>query len=679
MPPDCSEWLALRFSAKGLPATARHARELAPWLESLSTLPSRLAEQNVSMDDLLAFLGTETVVLGGHGNADSRCLCFAPTDRSGLEAVLRKMSDTGKEPVPPAEDKTEDVKTGESKTEKGAVEDGQADQVLDELLETVADDARYVVDLRGGKIHVALKDSLLLVTPRAQDLDRILRQLDSGMADPAVEKAFDQPAAWLLGKLDTSAWLRARDKGGKRGLEAPARHLRPIEYRGSHASGILEVTAEGETGTAHLLAGALERTLPAIRNTFERIELATIVKRAKTLAEAQKTYMKLVMRDSDKDGIGEAGEAGNLLSEGLLADSEAFQQLSAEVLAGKTYSYRILIPGAVDGAESHYFVLAWPTDSEGPSILLSDSGEVRVNRSVASLDADYGPNLFQLFEGEPFRSSLRSEWIVSGMAASKESTPEAPAVATPSPVSETPVKPEKPSLDESIAILDAARQSKDMDTIRPYLENENTILQARATHYIGDLKDRKSVPLLVRLLKESVDPEVRRRAIRALALIRDPRGQSSLIEALSDSDATVRLFAATGLIGSKDPAAKEGLLGLIATHTDDSKGDRTQAVLALHDMKDPTCLRSLFTVDEGTPHFQQALVYAFQNLSPELEPEEETKLLIAALGCPNRALRAYAIQRLSESTRTEAVSALNDRLAEEGDELRPMLTRAIES
>ncbi|MFQ5505767.1 MAG: hypothetical protein ACE5F1_13365, partial [Planctomycetota bacterium] len=31
------------------------------------------------------------------------------------------------------------------------------------------------------------------------------------------------------------------------------------------------------------------------------------------------------------------------------------------------------------------------------------------------------------------------------------------------------------------------------------------------------------------------------------------------------------------------------------------------------------------------------------------------------------------------SKRTEAVSALNERFAEEGDELRPMLTRAIES
>jgi hypothetical protein len=74
---------------------------------------------------------------------------------------------------------------------------------------------------------------------------------------------------------------------------------------------------------------------------------------------------------------------------------------------------------------------------------------------------------------------------------------------------------------------------------------------------------------------------------------------------------------------------------------------------------------------------EEALTYMFQVLTPKLEAEEEATTLMAVLDHESLLLRRYAIQRLGEMKDSSAVPALEERLAVEGEELKPLLEAAL--
>ncbi|MCA8969577.1 MAG: HEAT repeat domain-containing protein, partial [Planctomycetes bacterium] len=227
--------------------------------------------------------------------------------------------------------------------------------------------------------------------------------------------------------------------------------------------------------------------------------------------------------------------------------------------------------------------------------------------------------------------------------------------------------------------LEVAGTNKNIDELSAFLSHEVDEFRARAAWYLGQIASHDSIPRLARILHDDSSIQARRAAAQALSKMRDPKSRASLVRALTDEDAKVRLLAATGLLGSKDKATTKALVDLVLAFPGDTAGDRTQAILAIADSGDATHLEAFTTVASKTPSSTEAFVYCFHELSPKLDAAAESKILIQALESPIRELREYSIRRIAAARHENAISVLEARLSKEDASLRPLLETAIAS
>jgi len=633
-----SQWFAINFDSSGLLRLVQQKNH-RPWAGRLHALATLLSTKGGTGDlaSSLSALGSQILLLHG-SNVESFVL--VPQDSKRIATALNEISSTITAP-----------KTGQG-----------GDQGKDDLYDDLLGEDRsmgFELELGGLTFHARLVDDVLVASTSSEMLAKLLES--DNAASPLFERA--DSSTWMLGGVQSGTWLVELDQSGDRGLRTLGDTLEPVAYVGTWHDPFIEITATGTTGSAHCYALAFEQLIQRAKAATAPATAQQVIDRARMLQVAARSFIEKKVIDTDADGKGEVGPASQLLAKRFVVDPDAFRSIDRDVIASQGYRFRILAPLDADGAESSYLIVSWPVSGKGTSVVVTPQGKV-YTRTDADIDIERGPSLAEILIDGTYGKSIDTRW--------SEWQP-------PIQVANQPAVTQGISPDIAIKMLDSARERTDVAMVRSFLKHENPDVQARALHYLGDLKDRDSVPQIARLLEESQNLRVRRRAARALALVHDQRGMKSMIGALADTDAQVRLFAATGLIGRKSDQAQTGLLEMIDAFTGDEHGDRTQAVLALHDMGDPSCLRNLAVSSSGNSRFQQALVYCFQDLSPKLSEADETQVLITALESPNSALRAYSIQRLAAAGRVDAVASLKARLHDESAELRPLLERAIQT
>jgi len=206
---------------------------------------------------------------------------------------------------------------------------------------------------------------------------------------------------------------------------------------------------------------------------------------------------------------------------------------------------------------------------------------------------------------------------------------------------------------------------------------------ARAAWLLGNNKTPAHQEQLPLIATSSPHPEARLHALQAIRISADETSTRLAIASLQDNDSRVRTVAVQLLAKLRRPASIEPLLELLNTpHTRDNDSSATDVQAALLTLADLNAsqhlLRISSAIDESdAPGIGEALTYAFQILSPKLDGPDETTALVAVLGHSEALLRRYAITRLTELESTTALAALEGRLANESDELRPLIEVAI--
>jgi HEAT repeat protein len=211
-----------------------------------------------------------------------------------------------------------------------------------------------------------------------------------------------------------------------------------------------------------------------------------------------------------------------------------------------------------------------------------------------------------------------------------------------------------------------------------YLIHDDPLIVARAAWALGRMRHAPAVPALIDLVDGHAEVSVRRHAIGALRALRDPRSASASVRALADDDPMVRSLAAANLGALRHGAAKDALVATLSATTppNDSTDDRDAiaALLALGDLADAEQLLPAATAFERSANpAQEAVVWVFQQLSPQIDATRESTLLMAVLDHRSTLLRRYAIQRLGELAEPRTAAALEARLATEDDALRPLV------
>lgn len=247
-------------------------------------------------------------------------------------------------------------------------------------------------------------------------------------------------------------------------------------------------------------------------------------------------------------------------------------------------------------------------------------------------------------------------------------------------------QPEATTQDPPAARLLAAESAKDAADPAELLAlalGEHAAIAARATWLLGHSNNKEHKARLPTILKSSPHAEARLQAMQTIRVLADVTDTPLAIQALDDADRRVRTVAAQLLGRLRRPGSVEPLLGLIHRSAkaggDEPATDVQAALLALTDIgAKEHLLRMATAIDDGTAKDTgEALAYAFQTLSPTLDPTEETTVLVAVLGHQQPLVRRYAITRLTELDNQTALSALEGRLANEGDALRPLVEVAI--
>lgn len=129
---------------------------------------------------------------------------------------------------------------------------------------------------------------------------------------------------------------------------------------------------------------------------------------------------------------------------------------------------------------------------------------------------------------------------------------------------------------------DALVRADRFDPLVEALRDERAEVRAEAADALGDLGDRRAVPLLIDAL---ADPSVAVRATAAYALgdLRDLRAVQPLIAILADPEPAARRIATYALGNLGDPSAMEAILeGL----SDADPEVRTAASSAVHKLED---------------------------------------------------------------------------------------------
>lgn len=535
---------------------------------------------------------------------------------------------------------------------------------------------RFTFERAGTAVHLAVCDDYLFIADQAEGLRTSLEQYLSGKADPMAKELFETAGeqSAIVGQHDPKPWLAAFESESV--VWPIADHFDLLRLHGGRQDGSFSIRLSGITGTSHLMLLGAERVLPAwVERTRDGTE-SRALDVADKLLQAQLAFIEADGVDRDEDGIGECGSIARLIQAKHFVQPTGFALTGETILSGAGYRFTFLHPEDIQAAEKHFLLTAWPEKpgvSGNASFVLQAGGGIWRHEWLPDLDAESGPGLRQIFEDAAWSSPLRAAWKQTRSGTAEPVAKQAPEAAN-----------EK---DDESAFLDVARAQVSLDrakrrnnvaAIARFLDHRSPTIQARAAHYLATLRDEGSVPQLVLLLERSNQPIVRQNVVRALGAIGDDMSLATLVKALADRDGRVRLQAATGLLGKSVLGSKKALLGMIDNFAKDEHGDRSQAALALNDAGDASVLQRLVAVTPSpNERFGQALAFCFQNLSPKLEPQAETALLIKALASAVRPLRAYAIGRLGALGRIEALEALMARTSEEDAEMQPLLTKAI--
>lgn len=236
---------------------------------------------------------------------------------------------------------------------------------------------------------------------------------------------------------------------------------------------------------------------------------------------------------------------------------------------------------------------------------------------------------------------------------------------------------------QALAAQERAGDKADPAELARLANSQDAAIAARAAWQLGRGKGPAVMEALQTVATKSPHADARVQAMQALVKANDVGSTTAAIQALDDGDRRVRTLAAQALGRLRRPTAKEPLMGLLdRTRERCEPGPATDvqaALLALHDLgATDLLLRAATAVHDGKAEGAgTALAYLCQSLSPQLERAQEVTFLLAVIGHREPLVRRYAIGRVAELDEPSAVAALEGRLAQEGDELRPLVEVAL--
>jgi len=264
------------------------------------------------------------------------------------------------------------------------------------------------------------------------------------------------------------------------------------------------------------------------------------------------------------------------------------------------------------------------------------------------------------------------------------------------------VSPQQPAAQTPPAIEQAAPLAQDPQDPRAQLEQlekageyasapelaklavgDDAAIAARAAWLLAHSRNASHLAELPTIIESSPHAEARLQALQGIRLHGDASGTPIAIGALEDLDRRVRTLAVQVLGKLRRPTAVDPLLQLVRTEStnasEDVATDVQAALLTLADLgASQHLLRMAADLADGNAvGCGEAITYAFQMLSPKLDADQETTVLVAVLDHQEPLLRRYAITRLTELGDPKSATALQGRLAKENEELRPLLEVAI--
>ncbi len=246
---------------------------------------------------------------------------------------------------------------------------------------------------------------------------------------------------------------------------------------------------------------------------------------------------------------------------------------------------------------------------------------------------------------------------------------------------------DSPAPPEQVMALEQAENDAESTTVPQLLrlaKAEHAGVAARATWLLRRRESPEARKALGDLATDSKHAEVRVQAFHALLRLGNAQSVPVALAGIDDESVEVRTLAAQLLGKLRRPEAKGALLALVSERAKiagpgESTTDLQAALLALTDLEAADELLPVATVLDGSraEGFGEALTFYFQTLSPQLEPNDETPVMVAVLSHSEPVLRRYAIGRLSELRDLTTVRALEARLASEGPELQPLVELAL--
>lgn len=550
---------------------------------------------------------------------------------------------------------------------------------------------RYEAKRGGDRLFLTLIDDMLLAARSEASESALLERALSGKAAATIAQrlAANSGRDALLGVDSAASRIAVFDGDDRARLRAIASHFESDSLRASANQNSLTIEGRSATGMAHAVAMGLSVSLPrGLENIYAARE-QWVLQHAEEWIEAQRKYVTAAKLDRDRDGKGEPEALPILRRDGMLT-SKVFTESRGEIVEAKGYRMALLHPTDLNEQEEQWAVLAWPAR---PGVTgdrcwcVRSDGSIWRSRGLRGLDGASGPTTKQVFGGLSWTAKLPPEWRMQRPAADSiaNASPDAnaddnaPADGAGSEAGTSPrgaATSSAPRGDEARR-LEIAGSSGDAKELLRFAKHADAKFRARAAWYLGKAKTENAIPSLARLLGEDKNTDVRRAAAQALTAMRSATARVSLKRGLTDADGRVRLLAATGLLGAKDPATIRALKDMVLTHEGDEHGDRSQAILAIQDSGRSEHLATLATLDSKTKQTSEALLYAFQRLSPKLPPKQECAILIQALESPVPAVAEYAVRRIAEARYGAAAAALEAKAQTAPESLRELLMAAM--
>jgi len=236
---------------------------------------------------------------------------------------------------------------------------------------------------------------------------------------------------------------------------------------------------------------------------------------------------------------------------------------------------------------------------------------------------------------------------------------------------------------EALQAIEAAGAEADGKILLELAMASDAQVAARAAWLLGKSSNPEHKAELPAIAANSPHAEARLQALQAIRVAATNASTPIAITALDDDDRRVRTITVQLLGKLRRANAIAPLLDLISSSakiaSDEPATDVQAALLTLSDLDASQHLLRMSTAigDGHAAGTGAALTYAFQTLSPKLESEAETTVLVAVLDHRESLLRRYAITRLTELDSKTALTALEGRLGKEGNELRPLIEVAI--